>query len=246
MLALDRFIPVLGARRRAPARASHRSARRHAPIRRIERIRVLVPALCGIGTAAVAGWLVAGGSLPPVQTLSGQLEPVAVDSAAGGAPVHLESTPSGAAVRIDGTTRGKTPLDTWVSPGQHALSFQHPDTLDEDQTLTVAGTGAQVAVALWRRRPEVMPVRSIYPGASLVDARFLDTGQVALLVGLPAPAGASGASRELWHLDPTTGQVARVRVPGVEGSASTLVLALDGDQVAYVTPGSSAAVTAST
>jgi len=150
--------------------------------------------MCGIGTAAVAGWLLAGGSLPPVQTLSGQLEPAAVGSSAGGAPVHLDSTPSGAAVRVDGTSRGKTPLDTWLSPGQHALSLQHPDTLDDDQTLAVAETGARVEVALWRRRPEVVPVRPVYPGASLVDARFLNGGQVALLVGLPAQAGAPGAN----------------------------------------------------
>ena len=127
--------------------------------------------------AAVAGWLLAGGSLPSTEALFGQREQAAGDRAAGDAPVHLDSTPSDATVRIDGAARGKTPLDTWLSPGQHALIFQHPDTLDDDQTLPVAETGAHVEVALWRRRPEVVPVRSVYPGASLVDARFLNDGQ---------------------------------------------------------------------
>ena len=91
----------------------------------------------------------------------------------------------------------------------------------------------------------MVPLRPVYPGASLVDARFLDDGQVALLVGLPAQPGASSASRELWRLDPATGQLARVIVPGLDAPASTLVLAPGGQQVAYVTPGSAAAVTTS-
>jgi hypothetical protein len=245
MSTLDRFVPLAGMHRRARARAGGWPARRQQRPVRLQRVRAALPVVCGIGMAAVAGWLLAGGSLSSAEALFGQREPAAVDHAAGDAPVHLESLPSGAAVRIDGATRGKTPLDTWLSAGQHVLSLQHSDTLDDDQTLAVAETGAHVEVALWRRRPEVVPVRPVYPGASLVDARFLDDGQVALLVGLPAQAGAPGVSRELWRLDPSTGKVARVRVRGVEGAASTMVLAPDGEQVAYVTPGSSAAVTAS-
>src|SRR5438309_5242938 len=46
-------------------------------------------------------------------------------------------------------TTGRTPLDTWLSPGPHALSLRHPDTLDDDQALPVGETGAHVAVALY-------------------------------------------------------------------------------------------------
>ena len=109
MLALDRFIRLPGARRRALARASNwpDRHRRRSPIKRIARVRTLLPALCVIGVAAVAGWLLAGGSLPSAIALFGQLEPAAVETSAGGAPVHLDSTPSGASVRIDGTSHGR-------------------------------------------------------------------------------------------------------------------------------------------
>jgi hypothetical protein len=183
--------------------------------------------VCGIGMAAVAGWLLAGGSLPSTEALFGQHEPAAVDRAAGDAPFHLESTPSGAAVRIDGANRGKTPLDTWLSPGQHALSLHHPDTLDDDQALPAAEAEAHVKVALWRQRPEVVQVRPVYPGASLVDARFLDGGQVALLIGLSQRAGAPGAGRELWRLDPTTGAAGR------RGEAQPFALLLTVDTRTY-------------
>jgi hypothetical protein len=238
VLALDRHIPLRGARRRALAGASHRPARqRRSPTRPLERIRNLLPALCGIGVAAVAGWLLAGGSLPSARTLFGQLEPAAVETSAGGAPLHLDSTPSGASVRIDGTTHGRTPLDTWLSPGQHSLSLQHPDALDDDQPLQVADSGASVNITLWRRQPDVLPLRPVYPGASLVDARLLDDGQAALLVDTPARSGATGTNRELWRLDLATAQLTRVSLPG-NGPKSIVVLAPDDQQVAYITPGS--------
>src|SRR5205823_3765546 len=109
---------------------------------------------------------------------------------AGTAPVHLDSTPSRAQVSIDGARVGRTPLNVQLSTGQHALGLQHPDTLDEDEALAIPESGATVSVTLWRRRPDVVPLRPIYPGASLADARFLDDGQVALLVSLPAQPGA--------------------------------------------------------
>ncbi len=90
-----------------------------------------------------------------------------------------------------------------------------------------------------------MPLRPVYPGASLVDARFLDDGRVALLVSLRAQLGAPSASRELWQVDPATGQLSRLTAPGVNGPISTMVVAPGGEQVAYVTTGSSSAVTAS-
>ncbi len=244
MFALDRFIPIHLGRHAARTRPGRWPTRRRASPGRIEHVRIVLPALCAIGIAALAGWMLAGGGLPSTEAVFGQPNPAALGSS-GSAAVHLDSAPSGAAVRIDGATRGKTPLDTWLSPGQHTLNLQHADALDDDQRLVVSETGAHLDVALWRRKPDVVPLRPVYPGASLVDARFLDDGQVALLVNLRAQPGAPNASRELWQLDPTTGQFSRVTVPGVNGPISTMVLAPDGEQVAYVTPGSSSAVTAS-
>ena len=90
-----------------------------------------------------------------------------------GIPMHIDSSPAGAQVRIDGATFGKTPLDIQLQPGQHALSLQHPDALDDEQVVQVADTSASVDVGLWRRRPDVVAIRPVYPGASLLDARFL-------------------------------------------------------------------------
>jgi hypothetical protein len=87
---------------------------------------------------------------------------------------------------------GWTPLDVRLAPGQHALRLQHPDALDQDQVLAIPESGANVSITLWRRRPDVVPLRPIYPGASPVDARLLDDGQVALLVNLPGQAGRTG------------------------------------------------------
>jgi len=244
VFALDRFIPVHLARHPARPRRGRGSTRRHASPGRDQHLRIVLPALCGIGVAALAGWMLAGGGLPSTETVFGQPDPAAL-AGSGSAAVRLDSAPSGAAVRIDGATRGKTPLDTWLSPGQHTLNLQHADALDDDQRLVVSETGAHLDVALWRRRPDVVPLRPVYPGALLVDARFLDDGRVALLVSLGAQRGAPSASRELWQVDPTTGQLSRLTVPGVNGPISTMVAAPDGEQVAYVTPGSSSAVTAS-
>jgi hypothetical protein len=107
--------------------------------------------------------------------------------------VHLDSTPSGAAVRIDGKSRGKTPLDISPAPVQHSLILDHPEAIEAEQPLHVRDGGTSVHVALWRRRPEVVPLRPVYPGASLVDARFLDDGQVALLLEAPGRSGWMGA-----------------------------------------------------
>ena len=103
----------------------------------------------------------------------------------------------------------KTPLDVRLSPGQHSLSLEHPDAFEDDRPLHVAEDGAVVDVALWRRHPDVVPLRPVYPGASLVDARFLDDGQVALLVG---------ASRSTWSIERQSRAVAIGPVNGPAGS----------------------------
>jgi hypothetical protein len=183
----------------------------------LKRIRAVLLALFGVGIAAVAGWMLAGGTLPSADTLVGQPDPAALESSAGGILIHLGSTPSGAAVRIDGTPRGKTPLDISLAPGQHSLSLQHPEALDIEQPLQVAEGGASVDIGLWRRRPDVVLLRPAYPGASLVDARFLDDGQVALLVDSPSQSRATHTSRELWRLDPATAQLSGVSLRDANG-----------------------------
>jgi hypothetical protein len=250
VFAVDRFIPV--PRRRLVPRRTFGSPRRRRWLarRHFERMRAVLPAACAIGIAAVAGWMLAGvgvgvgvgENLPFSEILFSRPASVATDSA-DGAPVHIDTSPAGAQVRIDGSGAVKTPLDVRLEPGQHVLRLQHPDALDDERILQVADTGATLDVALWRKRPDVVAIRPVYPGASLLDARFLNDGQVALLVGLPSQSGTLTPKRELWLLDPSTGRLARPDIAGMDFTASIMVLAPGGDQVAYVTPGSSAAVT---
>jgi hypothetical protein len=97
---------------------------------------------------------------------------------------------------------------------------------------------------LWRRRPAVLPIRPIYPGASLVDARFVADGTVALTVSLPIPSAAAQppAARELWQLDPVTGSLGRLALTDPAAAQAPLVaLAPDGQQMAYFVPGSAGA-----
>jgi PEGA domain len=155
----------------------------------LKRVRTVLLVAGGVGVAGIAGWLLAGGSLAPAEMLRSQLTSGTDQTSSGTAPVHLDSTPSRAQVSIDGARAGWTPLDVRLSPGQHVLGLQHPDALDHEQMLAIPESGATVSVELWRRRPDVVPLRPVYPGASLADARFLDDGQVALRVSLPAQSG---------------------------------------------------------
>jgi hypothetical protein len=250
VFALDRFIPV-PRRRLVPRRTLGSPRRRRCLTRRhCERMRAVLPAACAIGIAAVAGWMLAGGgvgvgvgeNLPFSEILFSRPASVAKDSA-DGAPVHIDTSPAGAQVRIDGSGAGKTPLDVRLEPGQHVLRLQHPDALDDERIVQIAETGATLDIAMWRKRADVVAIRPVYPGALLLDARFLNDGQVVVLVDLPVPTGAPRPGRELWLLDPSTGRLARPDIAGVDATAANMVLAPSGDQVAYVTPGSSAPVT---
>jgi hypothetical protein len=155
VVALARFFHVHVGRRAAPIRRGSLPKRRHSLTRHIEQIRTVLPAMCAIGIAAVAGWLLAGGGPPPTDMFFGQPEPALGQSSPGDAPVHIDSTPSGAQVRIDGARSGshETPLDVRLSPGQHSLSLEHPDALEDNRSFHVAEDGAVVDVALWRRHP---------------------------------------------------------------------------------------------
>jgi hypothetical protein len=246
VFALDRIVRFRIGRQPAPVLQGGWPSRRRSSTLHVKRVLGLLLAIVGIGLAAVAGWQLAPGGLPSAEVLLGQPELTALEPSPGAVPVHIESTPSGARVRIDGARYavGQTPLDVFLSPGQHSLSLEHPDVLRDDRPLHVAETGAVVNVALWRRsQPVVVPIRPVYPGAALVDARFLDDGQVALVVSVPTQPGAPG--RELWRLDPSTGQLERVFIPGLDAPVSTMTLSPDGNHVAYARPGSSTAVTRS-
>jgi hypothetical protein len=205
-------------------------------------MRVVLLALCVIGAAATAGWTLAGGDLQSMPTL---MRETGATESPRGAAVHVNSWPAGAQVHIDGNSFGQTPLDIRLSPGPHTLNLQHPLAIDDESIIQVADTGTSVDRALWQRKPDVVPLRPVYPGASLLDARFLDDGQITLLVGLPSNTEAPDTSRALWRLDPATGRLSRLEIPGTNVYATTIVLAPSGDQVAYVEPSSSPPTTVS-
>ena len=68
--------------------------------------------------------------------------------------------------------------------------------MESVRSIDVPADGTDLAISLWRRRPEILPMRPVYPGASLVDARFVADGAVALSVSLP---GGSGAAQPHLH-----------------------------------------------
>ena len=188
MFALARIIAFPRVARTGRSRAGAWPPVRRGCATHIKLFRAPALLFGGVALAAACGWTLAGGSLPAVPWLSTQTNQAAADGSVGGAPIHVDSAPSGAEVLIDGRRIGHTPLGVSLSPGQHALSLRDPEALDVDQTLAVANTGANVSVTLWRRRPDVLPLRPVYPGASLVDARFLNDGQVVMVANVPGQA----------------------------------------------------------
>jgi hypothetical protein len=74
-----------------------------------------------------------------------------------------------ASVSLDGHERGKTLLTLGVSPGQHLLLLRHPDSIDEQRQLSVAGD-TKLDVSLWRRRPTAAQLPPAYPGLSISGA----------------------------------------------------------------------------
>ena len=177
---------------------------------------VVLLGMVAMSVAAVTAWILAGGDLLGLPApLSDWLPPTTpIDAGtSGSAPVDVESTPSGAEVRIDGIRRGQTPIVLGVAPGSHVLTLRHPEAMESVRSIDVPADGTALAISLWRRRPEILPLRPVYPGASLVDARFVADGTVALTVSLPGGSSAAQppSARELWQLDPVTGSLARLR-----------------------------------
>jgi hypothetical protein len=190
-------------------------------------------------TAAVVGWFVSAGDMSrlPALLTNGAIQ---IDnSPADGVPVSIVSTPSGAVVEIDGVRRATTPAQLSISPGTHTLGLRQPDSLDTFRPLSVSPPGTETSVNLWRRKPNVVPVRPVYPGATLADEQFEQDGALDLSVrsGSATTQDAQSPSG-LWRLDPLTGNL--TALPGMWQPASKIsvrALASDAKTVAYTTDG---------
>src|SRR5262249_5906706 len=122
-----------------------------------------------------------------------------------------------------------------ISPGSHTLGLRQPESLDTFRPLNVSAHGLATSVNLWRREPNVVTVRPVYPGATFANEQFEQNGALDLSVrsGFATTQNGPGPS-ELWRLDPRTGNPTRLPgVSGPDGTASVLGLASDGQTVAY-------------
>ncbi len=239
------------------AHARHRVVRRRGsgrPRGRRVRLSLLVLAVVLTGSVAFVLWAYLTRDDFPIDGLStstfgldlGSSETNSDPSAV--SLLRISTSPASATLGVDGATKGRTPLDMRVAPGSHLIAIHHPDAVDESRSIDVGSEGVDLNVALWRRSPKVTLVLPPFPGANLLDAHFLQDGAVALLVGLPMNSSAINPlpARELWRLDPDSGDLSRVMLQGDrELRPPVLTLAPDGSRLAYVgpTPGSSAAKT---
>jgi len=86
----------------------------------------------------------------------------------------------------------------------------------ERKRLSAASGLEPGSLAIAGSHPPVLPVRPVYPGADLVDVRFLSDGRAALTVSLPSRTGSvEPPARELWQLDPGPGNTL-LQVVGLE------------------------------
>jgi PEGA domain/WD40-like Beta Propeller Repeat len=191
--------------------------------------------LCATMTGAVV-WIAAGGDFQSFATSLLNWMPFVAGSTyeppLDGVPVHVATEPTGAEVLVDGGRAGKSPGLLAISHGMHVLTLRHPDALEATETIDVATDPIDLTIPLWSRKPQVAPLRPNYPGASLLDARWLADGQVILAVGVGQRATGATA-RELWRLDPKSGQMQRV-LPPAGTEPSILTLSPDGKRLAYV------------
>jgi hypothetical protein len=192
-------------------------------------------------TAAAAGWFVSTGDMLRLPALLTKGAIQIDNSPADGVPVSIVSTPSGATVEIDGVRRATTPAQLSISPGSHTLGLRQPDSLDFFRPLNVPPQGSASSSDLWRRKPNVVPVRPVYPGATLAHEQFEQDGGLDLSVrsGSVTTQNGPGPS-ELWRLDPLTANL--TKWPGVSGPGTTSVTALapDGKTAAYATDATAA------
>jgi hypothetical protein len=237
------------------ARARHRGAARRGSARRLGwRARIALLALAALLFGGAAVVMVRANvlgddfvfddfsSLLPgfeVAARTPNADPSAV------APLRISSSPVGATVRVDGAIKGRTPVGVLVAPGPHLLGVHHQDGIDETRSMSIGPEGTNVDVVLWRRAPKVVPVLPVFPGANLIDARFLEDGSLTLLVGLPINTTAINplAAREVWRLDPLEGDVSRLVLAGdSELRPPVVAVAPVGSKVAYVGPMAGSAV----
>jgi hypothetical protein len=235
-------LPLVRSRRRRGGSGSRRTGRDRSGRIRLLLLAVLAALAVGGAGVAVAWFASSDESLAPddltlsifgidVWPRTQETNPEAI------APLHVGSSPSGATVRLDGVNKGRTPLDFSVTPGSHSIALHQGGTIDVLRAIDVSAEGTALDVHMWRRQPMVLPGLPVFPGANLVDARFLDDGSVALVVGLPINASAITpiATRELWLSDASVGGVSRVLVGGdAELRPSVLAVSPDGAQVAFV------------
>lgn len=155
----------------------------------------------------------------------------------GGATLLVESVPSGATIQVDGQTHGRTPASLGLAPGEHRVKIRHERYLDATYPITLRrGETATLRAELWLRTPSVQRVHPAFPGATIAHALFLDDGRLALTIALPA-----GDERHLWVIDGDGG----TQHIGPPGTAGSIAVAPDGEQVAYLAHSEAADLTSS-
>lgn len=141
--------------------------------------------------------------------------------------VTIGSTPAGAAVLVDGKPRGHTPAVLSLPPGDHHVTLRRDGYMDAALPLPLARDAPPVSldIALWLRTPRVRRLRPPLPGATIVDARFLDDGRLTLVTASP-PSG----ERQAWVVEPG-GDTRRTGPPETHAAVAP---APDGRRVAYL------------
>ncbi len=232
------FFTVELERSRPRTRALGDRSRNESPLRK-RSFRWILLATAALLCAAAVGWVLAGGGGPFVNDVLDWLPiDTASASAGGGGKARLEITslPNNATVLVDGHQKGKTPLSLAVIKGAHTLMLTHPAAVDTRRQLDVTAD-MDVIVSMWRRRPDAMPLKPAYPGASIRGAAFLADGRLTLAMALPGPAGnqADGMMNEAWILDPTSGSLIPFKARS-NPRAAIVAVSPDGTNLAYAQP----------
>jgi hypothetical protein len=220
----------------AESRASRHQPRQ--PGRRLVQWIVLgiVASICAIA-AGCGGWLLAGGDSGEVALPAWMAFVTPAAAAEGNNHVRLEviSEPTGASVTVDRHQRGTTPLTLVVADGVHTLVLKHPEAIDAERQLSIAGD-MTVNVSMWLRRPTAMLLKPAYPGATITDAAFLQDGRLALSMANPAESTSSNkrALQEVWIYDPTQASLAQFTTKGLSPRAAKVAVSPDGQHLAYL------------
>lgn len=156
-------------------------------------------------------------------------------AAAAGPPgvVTVTSDPPGATVLVDGKAQGRTPLTLTLPSGRRRVTLRRAGDADLSRVVTVrAGQATSLSGVIWRAQPLARRVRPPLPGARLVGADFLATGQVALGVTLGAGSGPDdlpAGERQVWLRDAAGG----ARRAGPAAAHLLAAISPAGGRVAY-------------